>query len=488
MNQEIQIGVEYAFLGQAKILAKMGVPVAKIMPEDFLWGKMQHGSGKPIDFRVLDKLVSEYQNAGFSQIVLGLTTRDAWAVKAPLRNYAPQKKYEADYIAWVTAIVERYDGDGVNDMPGLLAPINYVEIGIEFSTYEPESVDEYIHVLTLAHAAAKAASSKVKILHAAFLITTAFRTHPESQDYEKSFAGVDKRIMYHSLADIRKVLDHPELFDILNIHALGDPYEIEDMVRWLHWETAQRKYTKPVIISDTMPTPFMGWGPATRVSGKKEELAIIIPPAVDADRLRLAAYFQKMVADDKETVNWAREVVACDMVEKVIIAAEQGVILIDTAFTEDIDFLKGFGQAGAGNSAWGGMIKTNLALFKEGRELKEIYPSFYAIQQLQLHLKGYTKITRLPNEDSRVRAYLVIRPGKPDTTIAWLNPNKLVLPDEPVPVLTFSIAALQGHTVTVEKLITKMNTKTPQQETINIGDRPFILNLTTTPVFITLEK
>lgn len=38
---------------------------------------------------------------------------------------------EAAYTAWVTAAVERYDGDGVDDMPGLLAPIRHWEVDNE---------------------------------------------------------------------------------------------------------------------------------------------------------------------------------------------------------------------------------------------------------------------------------------------------------------------------------------------------------------------
>ena len=35
------------------------------------------------------------------------------------------------YTAWVTALVERYDGDGVDDMPGLLRPVRYWEVDNE---------------------------------------------------------------------------------------------------------------------------------------------------------------------------------------------------------------------------------------------------------------------------------------------------------------------------------------------------------------------
>ena len=42
---------------------------------------------------------------------------------------------EAKYVAFVKATVERYDGDGVNDMPGLTNPIKYWQVGNEPSVF-----------------------------------------------------------------------------------------------------------------------------------------------------------------------------------------------------------------------------------------------------------------------------------------------------------------------------------------------------------------
>ena len=78
-----------------------------------------------------------------------------WGINSS-SNYTPKEQYYDTYMAWVegntefshisilirvTAVVERYDCDGYNDMPGLRYPVVYYEIGDEFSTYEPESVN-----------------------------------------------------------------------------------------------------------------------------------------------------------------------------------------------------------------------------------------------------------------------------------------------------------------------------------------------------------
>jgi hypothetical protein len=61
--------------------------------------------------------------------------------------------------------------------------------------------------------------------YALFITTLAFVDDPEASEYETAFAGLPDQT--HSLADIRQVLDRPEIFDVVNMHALGDPYEIK---------------------------------------------------------------------------------------------------------------------------------------------------------------------------------------------------------------------------------------------------------------------
>src|SRR3990170_4525936 len=100
------------------------------------------------------------------------------------------------------------------------------------------------------------ANEAVIVAHAAFLTTLAFADNPDPSEYETAFAGLPDQT--HSLADIRQVLDRPDFFDVVNMHSLGDPYEIEAIVSWLNYEMARRGYQKGIIISDTATTPFIG--------------------------------------------------------------------------------------------------------------------------------------------------------------------------------------------------------------------------------------
>ena len=479
----ILIGTEYILTDNpsrtgalAELLAPIGLPMAKPLPEPFSWGKMQTSPDAPIDFGRLDVFVREFQEAGFSDFLIALKSASLWGSRDSSAlitlNPAPKPEYMAAYEGWISSVVERYDADGFADMPGLVNPIRYYEIGSEFSSYEPEPVAEYLETLEHAYAAAHRADENVMVAHAAFLTTLAFAGNPGPAEYEAAFGEVPDPS--HNLADIRRILDRPDLFDVVNVHSLGDPYEIEAIVAWLDFEMSQRGYQRGIMISDTGTTPFVAWGPATACDRDPTAMGRIIPPAIEADRCRLADYFNRLVAGDVNTLRWTQSFVAEDVVKKVMVSAEQGILLINTAFTEDLFWQKlPLFQAGAGSSAWAGLVDV---------ERREHRASFYALQQLIRHLDGYERVARLTLDDQGIRVYEVADPQQ-TIWIAWYDPGRLILPDDPVPetVVQLELGALP---ITVESLITQFGQTTPDR-TVLSPDGDFItLTLTPRPVFI----
>ncbi len=122
------------------------------------------------------------------------------------------------WAACTAALVERYDGDGVGDMPGLVAPIRYWEVDNETDlkntnvargaerTYDPATFctpGEYAIVLTTAAAAIRAASPDARVLALGL-----YRPHAAAgQAYAEA------------------VLAYPgvvESFDILSLHTYHD--------------------------------------------------------------------------------------------------------------------------------------------------------------------------------------------------------------------------------------------------------------------------
>lgn len=485
-SAEIIIGVEYAMPGVAKTFAELGVPAFKGYPDELPWGKMQPTKEARIDFNFLDRLVKEYQDAGFRHATIVLKAKSPWASRDNARNYAPKPEHWGDFEKWVKAVVERYDHDGKDDMPGLKYPIRYYELGSEFSTFEPTPTPDYLETLERAHKAAHSAYDRVVFMHAAFLTTSVFKDHPAPDKVDAAFAELEKRtnkrILFKSLGDIRAVLDKHKFFDAVNFRALGDAYEIEDTAAWLRWEMKQRKIDKPLIITDTMPSPLIAWGPATIPKGLPALMGIVLPPATENDRPRVAEFFKKLVAKDSDTLAWTHSFVAWEMVKKVVVAAEQKIELINTSFMEDLELFKGFG-AGVGVSAWGGMADCKINILSQQREIKGIRPSFYAVGQLQKHIKGYTSVTRETAEPN-VRLY---RFEKPNATvwIAWVEPG-LLLPGDPVPSKMLSLKSTQA--VAFEWLIVKQGQKIPDREQREPKNGVVTIPVSVAPVFMIRGK
>ncbi len=483
----ILVGTEYIIIDNPRrvqllvnMLAPIGLTAAKPLPENFDWQQMQPSPDAQIDFTRLDEFVADFQAAGINTFVLALKPLSNWASKDihlqgsffPLKG-GIKDEYLDEYENWVSAVVERYDGDGQQDMPGLRVPVRYYEIGAEFSSYEPEPVNEYLDILGRAYRAAHAAYGDVIIAHVAFLPTPAlFNVLPNLSAYEVAFTDLQDKT--HPLADMRKILDHPELFDVLNFHSLGHPYEIEAAVDWLHYETSARGYSKPIIISDTGSTPFVAWGAATACNKPAAQMGRVVPPATDADRCRLADYFTKLVSADADTLRWTQEFVAQDTVKRIVVAAEQRIVLIDTAFTEDLLLLKlGIAQAGAGTAAWAGLVDF---------DRKEYRPVYYALQQLISNLGDYESITRLDTGDDGIRVYEIVASGK-RFWIAWYDPRKLTLPGEAVPQTTYELN-VGAAAATQENLAIAANG--PQRQALSATDGRVTLNLTPSPIFVFL--
>ena len=109
--------------------------------------------------------------------------------------------------------------------------MRYIETGNEFSSYEPEPVEEYLDILSLAYRAPHRAYPKVLVAHAAFLTAPVNMKVSRPRQYDKAWRDTKHHDPFHDLADIHAVLDRSDLFDVLNLHNLGEPYEIEDQVR-----------------------------------------------------------------------------------------------------------------------------------------------------------------------------------------------------------------------------------------------------------------
>jgi len=195
----------------ADIYAQYGIGWVRPHPGPFQLGLMQQDSNSPIDFSTTDEYVLGYQKERMGTLVT-LWPFAAWDQEARVDYtrclvgendiFAPptpkfdEKFGEKDlkpengkkdepiflprarcnpndwdtYLAWVGAVVERYDGDGVDDVPGLRIPVKYWEVLNEpdlnadhLDFYQGTST-EYAELLIRTSKAIKEADPEAKVL------------------------------------------------------------------------------------------------------------------------------------------------------------------------------------------------------------------------------------------------------------------------------------------------------------------------------------
>lgn len=116
-----------------------------------------------------DTLVQRFQNADSPELLLVLDLENEYF--ALIKDIGPDQ--DDIYYDYVYHVVERYDGDGYNDMPGLINPVNYYEIGNE-PDYDQWYIDEayltpenYVkHRLIPGYKAVKDACEKCVVMNA----------------------------------------------------------------------------------------------------------------------------------------------------------------------------------------------------------------------------------------------------------------------------------------------------------------------------------
>ena len=108
-----------------------------------------------------------------------------------------------NYKIFLSALVDRYDGDGTNDMPGLIKPIIHWEImnEPEFKMFFKGTEDEFVEIFNFS---SKLIKSKQK--NAVIIMAGAAGMFPESKKFWKSA--------------LPKIKDH---FDIANMHHITPP-------------------------------------------------------------------------------------------------------------------------------------------------------------------------------------------------------------------------------------------------------------------------
>lgn len=161
--------------GKIPLLEDIGVKWARQHPNyfgTFGWSGIDpEHDGQGMDFSVVDELVKLAQSHNI-YILAGLSPLPFDTEWQTADTYIPQNK-EA-YSSYVKQTVERYDGDGKDDMPGLKYHIKYWQLENEPDLHNKfrkqrgnadfSSPEEYFEVLKLTYNAVKEADAESKVM------------------------------------------------------------------------------------------------------------------------------------------------------------------------------------------------------------------------------------------------------------------------------------------------------------------------------------
>ena len=235
----LTLGTQYAVPGLAASYAATGVTAVKPQLEFVSWGNLEPKQGQ-WQWGPLDNLVIEYQAAGFSHMQLLLSAESPWASRAPGRDLMPKDEFQADYVRYVTQVVERYDGDGLDDAPGLLFPVHEFGVELEFSQFFPwrrGRLPETAQAGLSRHPRGR--SRRPRFCWSPSCSMTSSTARPTPAEVERRLA--DTPPFRKPAADIRAILAACDVYDIVDFHSLGDYTEIPPTAAWLDGPTCHRR-------------------------------------------------------------------------------------------------------------------------------------------------------------------------------------------------------------------------------------------------------
>ena len=254
--EENCIGFVIGSPNEVSLISEIGGAWARPHPGPFAWGFVETEKGR-FDFSITDEYVMKAQEnniallgtiwpyADWDQAVCHSSSecevstqdifypeeKDGTKTGIPKSRCAPCS-YE-DYTKFIAKLVERYNGDMVEDMPGLIIPIKYWEVLNEPEmesdeiTFFKGTQEEYISIFIETRNKIKDACSNCSVLHAGVAGV---------QDFMLEYWGE----IYNSSID----------FDIANIHYIGGTDLSTLNVKDFKYLLTEKNISKPIWVTE----------------------------------------------------------------------------------------------------------------------------------------------------------------------------------------------------------------------------------------------
>lgn len=436
---DFAVGTEFALPGLAQAYREAGFAHAKPVVEYGVWGNIEPEQGR-FEWGPLDYLVNEYHAAGYESLQIVLSAESPWAASSNellTRNSFPKPEYLDDYVSYVTATVERYDGDGVADAPGLSHGVHRWGVEREFSRFWAGSAEDYVRLLRHAYPAIKAADESAQVSLVALLMTDAFDDGPNTTEgTQRLRASVSFR---KTIDEIRTVLAACDAYDVVDFHSLADYVEIPATTDWIREElTAAGCVGKTIVVGDALPMSVLITLDATPVHPVNEKTQY-------GARAALLAAANEDDPQHETSLEWLRAETAEGAVRKVVVSAGAGLGGINIGNQED--WKTGFPHIDSqavnslGSSLFLGLRNTTTeddapggellygGYFSRARTAQDERPAFAALRLTLEKIDGFTVAERVETTpDAWVYRFETPRGA---VWVAWYDDGALNLPGEP---------------------------------------------------------
>ncbi len=454
LGDESRFGIDYVFpldpLYQSRTFAEdlAATGAGWVNFANVAWNKIEPRASRNGQYRyqwdTLDRAVRHWQQHGF-QIVMTLRMGKGWfsgpvtlvfeegelpLLLRPMVHNAdrlPKEGAMAAFEAWVAAIVERYDGDGKDDMPGLARPVLHYQVGNEVGNpaFWTGTIDEYFVLLDAAREAARAANPEVRIIPTGLRPNDFFTRNPNGEDPEPYLEDFLDRLeplyrkgILRNLELDERVATAAGRYDILDAGGNGSWHRTTPgFYRWLDRTMTAAENAAEVWDLESRTEPIL-----TAVETTHAYLDLEVPKG----QMVLHLMRSKRSPRHREAVAWYRREQACLLTKVYATRFAAGAEKVFVGMPMDWD--KGL-EALAWPNPYMGLMS----------QRSEPWPAAHALAFLVDQLDGFKTATRIDGPDDVHLYRFEFGATRPPVWIVWLDEESVRGLDDPLPRRTVTL-------------------------------------------------
>lgn len=456
-----------------------------------VWSRLQNVDGsykwEEIDGDVRQSQTANYNlvfviktgnNKSFSDPSCYQTVVAGSAFEKNLISCPLKPEFEGRWKQHITNIVERYDGDGKDDMPGLksgfTADIQIENEAASSNYWYPNQADgklaaaSYINLLKLSYEAKQQANPGTRIILPGIIDPNQLARCTADMSSMSSCANPYQK---RNRDFTTEILKQPKYFDAVDVHFFDyfkfDPDYIKDGMTWVKSEMSRNGYQKPVYSLEWTGAIMM----LVQSEGYVNEFAAYFPYTKELGSVAAASDVYKNLnkPENKKYREWFEAEQAREFPKMFTTMLANGVERLVHVQTRDY-----FGS-GWDNIWWNwqGIVRYE-GTVTSPRLIKK--PSYYTYKMLEQKLYGFNKVETL-RLGGGIFAYKFSFESKSPVIVAWIEGAATTVN------LSLVLASDQAR---VTPIITDSD-KTERDATVETFVAG-VVPITDTPVFIEATK